>query len=149
MRRFPWFTIVAHFLWRFVQPRYSIGAVGVVIRSDGQVLLVKHVFHPKTPWGLPGGWAGSQETPADTVKREIHEELSLGVVVGPLLLVEAPRRNHLDFAYLCTPDGPIGNLSFELDDHRWYDCENLPRLLPFHGRAIEQAFHQLKEYPRG
>lgn len=101
-----------------------------------QVLLVEHAFHPKAPWGLPGGWVGRNEDPADTVRREIQEEMQLTVKVGQVILVEVPYQNHLDLAYLCQMQSDIGQLSFELLNYDWFDTNALPRLMPFHYRAI-------------
>lgn len=125
--------------WRFFQAKYSVGVVGVIINDDGEVLLVEHVFHPKKPWGLPGGWVGNKEDPAVTVQREIQEELSLDVEVGPILLLERPYSNHLDLAYRCYTHDTIGKLSFELLGYKWFDPTNLPPMMSVHKRAIQLA----------
>ena len=57
LRKNTWLGIPLHGLIRLSRPKYTMGAVGVLFNARGQVLLVEHVFHPKTPWGLPGGWA--------------------------------------------------------------------------------------------
>jgi len=116
-----------------------MGAVGVVFDGDGRVLLVEHTFHPKTPWGLPGGWVGRGENPAETVAREMMEELSLAVEVGPVIIVDMPFRNHLDLAYLCRTRDTIGTLSYEILKANWFTGDELPRLLPFHTLAIQRA----------
>ncbi|MBZ0287924.1 MAG: NUDIX hydrolase, partial [Anaerolineae bacterium] len=75
IRRAPWLAITARALWRIRQARFSAGVVGVVFNDAGDVLLVEHVFHPYTPWGLPGGWVDHREDPARTLEREMREEL--------------------------------------------------------------------------
>jgi len=67
-------------------PRQHVGAVGAIFNDDGQVLLLEHVFRPRFPWGLPGGWINRGEDPARAVAREIKEELGLTVEVKQLLL---------------------------------------------------------------
>ena len=54
---------------------------GCCVNDADEFLLVEHVFHPRLPWGLPGGWIGFNEDPVKTVQREIQEELGLDVSV--------------------------------------------------------------------
>jgi 8-oxo-dGTP diphosphatase len=139
VRRAPWLVYIARALWRIRQPRFTAGVVGVILNNSGQILLVEHVFHPHNPWGLPGGWIDRNENPAEAVLRELWEELELTAEVGPLLLAEVAYGNHLDLAYRCHPNGSVGKLSTELLDYRWIDPLDMPRLHPFHYRAIQQA----------
>lgn len=69
-------------------PRNQVGAMAVVFNDLGQVLLVEHVFRPQQPWGLPGGWVERGENPADSIQRELQEELNLTVEVKKLLFCE-------------------------------------------------------------
>lgn len=144
IRRIPLLMRIPYFMYRLIQPKYSIGVVGVVINPAQEVLLVEHVFHPHLPWGLPGGWIGFNEDPMKTVAREIEEELGLPVLVEALLLTERTQYQHLDFAYLCAPNGEVVSLSYELLGYGWYKRHNLPCLAPFHYRAIEAAFDVLE-----
>lgn len=139
--RFPWLIAIPYRIWSFFQAKHTVGAVGVIFNPDGKVLLVKHVFHPKYPWGLPGGWVSRKENPAETVRREIEEEVGLNVRTDAVLLVDVPRARHLDLAYLCVSDGDleITELSFELTDYDWFEVHQLPRLLRFHYEAIQKA----------
>jgi 8-oxo-dGTP pyrophosphatase MutT (NUDIX family) len=138
-QKFRWTGPALHLVMRLVQPTLSIGVVGVVVNSQGQILIVKHVFHPRKPWGLPGGWIGRNESPNHTVQRELKEELELAVEVDTLLMAEVTFRNHLDIAYLCRPLGSIGKLSIELLDYGWFDPGALPPLNLFNYQAIERA----------
>jgi 8-oxo-dGTP pyrophosphatase MutT (NUDIX family) len=132
-------ALVARTVWRIRQAKFSAGVVGVVFNNVGEVLLVEHVFHPYTPWGLPGGWVDNREDPARTIERELLEELQLTVEVGPVLLVKVDYGNHIDFAYLCRPVNSVGELSNELLDYRWTNLNDLPQLHSFHHRAITRA----------
>ncbi len=139
VRKFPWAMQGAQTLWRFTRPRFSIGVVGVVFNAAGEVLLVEHVFHPYTPWGLPGGWVERGEQPDETLVRELHEELQLNAVVTRIVAMERPHTTHLDLAYLCRANGDVGALSGELLDYRWCDPDQLPAIRLFHRQAIQQA----------
>lgn len=135
---------IAYFGIRFVQPKYSIGVTGVVINDKQEILLVEHVFHPSLPWGLPGGWIGHNEDPAQTVQRELKEELGLDVEVDTLLTLQLTEHRHLDIAYLCWPRNEVNHLSFELVSYRWFEENALPRLRPFQATAVQRAHDILK-----
>lgn len=139
LRRNPWVMAFAYRLVRWLQTKYTIGVVGVIFDDKQRILLVEHVFHPKVPWGLPGGWINHKEDPKAALKREILEELQLTVEVDLALLAEFHHGKHLDLAYICRPTNEIGQLSYELLEYRWVDPKELPRLHKFHWRAIQQA----------
>ena len=112
----------------------------LVLNDKQEVLLVEHVFHPKLPWGLPGGWIGHNEAPSITAQRELQEELGLVVEVDALLLTKKTQYQHIDFAYLCIAKGDITALSYELLQYAWFSYDNLPPLHSFHYHAIEATF---------
>ena len=150
LRRTPPLFKIAYHLHRALQSRYTMGVVGVVINDAHEVLLVEHAFHPKIPWGLPGGWVSKHENPADTVRRELMEELSLTVVDTQLLSISTHNihSDHLDIAYLCRTEGEVGALSYELLAYRWYAPDDLPRLHRFQYDAIERAY-TMNQKPEG
>jgi ADP-ribose pyrophosphatase YjhB (NUDIX family) len=131
--------------FRLVQPRFSIGVVGVLLDETGsRVLLVEHIFHTHKPWGLPGGWLERGEDPSQTVEREFYEETGLHVqAVRPLLVQRTPEmRAHMDVVYLCGLDDTPQTirLSHELLSYRWADPDDLPPLVVLHTQAIRAAF---------
>lgn len=86
LRRFRllrWLLAVAV---RLIVPWHYVGAVGAIFNEAGQVLVMEHVFRPHFPWGLPGGWVERGEDPAETVRREVEEELALAIEVKQLVL---------------------------------------------------------------
>jgi 8-oxo-dGTP diphosphatase len=143
LRRAPWIGHIAQALWRVWQPWVTVGAVGVIFNDDGRLLVVEHVFHPKFPWGLPGGWMARYEDPDETVRREVYEETALRIrVVKPLLIMRTawlPR--HLDLAYLCYASREAGEirLSNELLAYQWIDPAQCPPMALFHERAVKAA----------
>lgn len=139
LRRVPWLPNGMYTIWRRLRAQHSVGAVGVIVNRGCQILLVEHAFHAQFPWGLPGGWVGRDENPAEAVRREIREELSLDVRVGPKLLIEQPHSHHIDLAYLCYAEGTVGILNYEVLAYDWFSPDELPKLLGFHRRAIQQA----------
>ena len=132
-------------IWRRIrQPWITVGALGAVFDDEGRVLIVEHVFHPRCPWGLPGGWMNRNEDPADTIRRELHEETGLTVTVEEILLIQRTPEvsSHLDVAMLCrAAPGPV-TLSSELLAYRWCDPTdkaNMPKLIAFHRQVIKAA----------
>jgi 8-oxo-dGTP pyrophosphatase MutT (NUDIX family) len=62
-------------------PRFPVSIKGVVL-IGGRVVLLKN---ERDEWELPGGRLESGEDPEACLVREISEELSIRVEVGPLL----------------------------------------------------------------
>ncbi len=118
-------------LVRLAKPSYTIGA-GCLIEHDGRVLLVQPSY--RTAWGLPGGLLNRRETPADGARREVFEEVGLGVeLVGEPLVVIDPTLQKVDVLYRAAlPAGSSGELalSTEIAAARWFDAAALPDLQP-------------------
>jgi mutator protein MutT len=65
-----------------------ITVVAAIIEREGQFLLTRrlHGTHLAGLWEFPGGKCDASETHEDCLVREIREELSASVRVGPLVL---------------------------------------------------------------
>jgi len=135
LQRFPFLAGWIVRLYRLTQPRYTAGVNGVLLDDAGRVLLVEHVYHPRHPWGLPGGWMGRGENPAEALVREFLEETALRVsVVRPLVIQNGHFwGSHLDIAFLLQSHTPLDQirLSSELTAYGWYALDALPPLNGF------------------
>jgi ADP-ribose pyrophosphatase YjhB (NUDIX family) len=138
IQKYPFITRIPYSMYKIIQPKFSMGVVGVVFNEDGQVLLAEHVFH-HIPWGLPGGWVDRNENPEQAVCREFQEEFQLNINVQKMIILEVTQNNHIDIAYLCETNDQIGQLSPEILSYNWVDLNKLPRLRKFHYRTILQA----------
>lgn len=129
---------------RLVVPRHRIGVVIVVMNETEQVLLLRHVFHPHTPWGLPGGWLNRNESPSEGVLREFKEETGLTAVLNTIILAgQQHNPPHLGIAYLGQLQGGSLQLSSEIVEAGWFSFDNLPGpLQPFHRDAVTAAAHR-------
>lgn len=59
--------------------KFPIHGVGAVLRDgEGRVLMVRHSYGGRG-WALPGGGRSRREDPADALRREMREELSLEI----------------------------------------------------------------------
>jgi len=149
LRRAPWIGALGQMVYRRWQPWMTAGVVGAILNDQCQVLLVEHVFHPKFPWGFPGGWMSRREDPEDTIRREALEETGLSIeVLKPLVVMTATYvHNHLDIAYLCyAPDTRGVRLSNELLAYRWCQPEALVdvRLSLFHHHVACAALDEIR-----
>lgn len=142
-------------LWgiRAVVPRHRIGVALVAFNEADQVLMLRHVFHPITPWGVPGGWLGGHESPADGVLRELREETGLSAVLAPAIYtVYDPYPPHIGIMYLgYIQPGPFV-LSAEIIEAAWFSPDELPGpMLPHLREAITRAaqLHQQLKHTSG
>ncbi|MBN1178406.1 MAG: NUDIX domain-containing protein [Anaerolineae bacterium] len=141
MRRYPLLYGMLFDAINLIAARFTVGVVGVVFNSQGEVLLLEHVFRDRFPWGLPGGWVGRRERPQDALRRELMEEIGLAVRVGAPLVVDMDRpRSHLETSFVCDVEGEVHDLSGEILSVRWFPPDRLPDTLkPFDRQAIRQA----------
>jgi len=148
VRRRPFNSFLAWGVRAFV-PRQRVGVALVAFNANEEVLLLQHVFHTVTPWGLPGGWLNRDEAPVIGLARELREETGLQALIGPLVCAnhesEPP---HIVLAYLgWLQAGPV-SFSGEILDGRWFALDRLPRPLgPFTERAVAAALPLFRATP--
>ena len=144
LRKFPILLRLPYLLFSRVQSRYTVGVAAVVIDPLGRVLLVEHAYHPRFPWGLPGGWIDDDEDPQAAILRELEEELQLDARVMRVIHASKTVPNHIDLAFQCEVNSPVGQLSHELLDYKWVSPTDLPDIKSFHRKSIELASTDLQ-----
>lgn len=113
-------------------PEFTVGAICVLERGDGKVLLVRHAYRYR--WGLPGGLLQRGEEPADAVRREAMEEVGLEVVtIGEPAVVVDPTPRRVDVIYRARLAGgqdvdEVPPRSPEILEARWFGLDELPEL---------------------
>lgn len=122
-------------------PRQRIGVGVVLVNEREQVLMLRHVFHPRTPWGLPGGWLNRNEDPKLGALRELKEETGLiGTIDKPVLVTYDSYPPHIGIAYRGKVVSGELSLSPEIIEANWFSQENLPSpIMPFVRNAISAA----------
>lgn len=123
---------------RLAVPRQRVGVALVTFNGEEEILLLRHVFHTANPWGLPGGWLGRNEAPADGLSRELREELGRDVLLGPPVhTAHESSPPHIVMAYLGWLRPGTMRLNAEIIEARWFGLDRLPRpLWPFTEKAI-------------
>jgi len=115
-----------------LSPTFTVGAVCVIERADGAVLLVRHSYRHR--WGLPGGLLERGEEAEAGARREAVEEVGLEVELdGEPAVVVDPDARRVDVVFRARPVpgadvDAIRPRSPEVVDARWFDAAALPEL---------------------
>jgi ADP-ribose pyrophosphatase YjhB (NUDIX family) len=108
-------------------------AVGVLVKREGKILLVKRSFNPyKGKWTLPAGFVNAEENPAEAACRECLEETGIKVRVERILDIYAKREHKggADFIIVYEAKAIGGELcaADDADDAEWFAKDSLPEL---------------------
>jgi mutator protein MutT len=141
-------------------PDRPVVGVGAVIVEDGKVVLIRRRHEPLAgQWSLPGGMVELGETLEAALAREMLEETSLVVEVGPVIEVfdrimfDESRRVQYHFVlvdYLCWPVGGDLLASSDVDAAVWVDPADLEgySLTTKAAAVIERGLQLAREAPR-
>ncbi|HMK86300.1 MAG TPA: NUDIX hydrolase [Steroidobacteraceae bacterium] len=115
----------------YATPKVDVRAAAF---ADGRVLLVREVSDGS--WTLPGGWADVNESPAESVVREVAEESGYRARAVKLAAVydyrKRNRLHHLDSIYklffICELEGGSARSSIETSEAAFFARDALPPL---------------------
>ena len=117
---------------RGVSPKYTVGALCIVRRADGSVLLVRHSYNRR--WGTVGGLAKRGENPDVCAVREAREDAGIDVVLqGEPSVLVLPDLGRVDVVYLARPAqeasaDDAAPSSAEILETRWFAPGEVPLL---------------------
>lgn len=133
----------------------KVGVRGAVFDTAGRILMVRETIDDHR-WTLPGGWADVNQTPAQSVVREVFEES--GYYVRPVKLAavwDRARQAHppsvfsiVRMFFICTLTGGSPTTSLETSGVGWFAEADIPadlslrRTLPHH---ISRMFAHWRE----
>lgn len=121
-------------LVRLGSPKYTVGAICIVQRDDGRLLLVRHSYWRR--WGTAGGLAKRHERPEVAAVRETLEEVGLRIeLVGEPVVVVEPVPHRVDVVFLSRPAAGtdpdrVAPSSPEIVEARWFAPDELPTVQP-------------------
>ena len=125
-------TLGRRWVVRTVAPSYTVGAMCIIERSDGEVLLVRHLYRKR--WGVPGGLLERGESAERAACREAMEEVNLAVeLVGEPAVVVDPEPQRVDIIYRARPTAEadldaVRPASAEIVEAKWFPMDALPQL---------------------
>jgi ADP-ribose pyrophosphatase YjhB (NUDIX family) len=111
----------------------KLGVRGAVFDTAGRILMVREVADGNR-WTLPGGWADVNQTPAQSVVREVFEESGYRVRAVKLAAVwDRARQAQPPMAFsvvrmffICALDGGAAATSLETSEIGWFAEPGIP-----------------------
>lgn len=121
--------------WYKSLPKKHIG-VGLILRNKKEQILLLKTNYLENKWSFPGGGAEQYESPEETIKREVYEEIGLrDIKIGNLLLVHTTNQKkisednlilYFDGGFLT--DNQIQNITIqknEILEFNFFDYEDI------------------------
>ncbi len=111
----------------------KLGVRGAVFDAAGRILMVREVVDGHR-WTLPGGWADVNQTPSESVVREVFEESGYRVRATKLAAVwDRARQAHPPTAFsvarmffICALEGGEPATSLETSEVGWFAETEIP-----------------------
>ena len=131
---------VRTFAVRRVAPPFRVGAMCVVERDDGSVLLLRNSY--RKGWGLPGGLLRRGEEVDAAARREVREETGISVeLAGPPGVIVDARARRVDVVFRARPlaAAAAAPSSPEIVEARWFSPEELPAMQKESAAALRLA----------
>ncbi len=126
--RTAWWGVVSA---RVTESRQLVIAQAVILRDQPRRQVLLSIRSDLFGWELPGGTLEGNESPAQAVVREVHEETGLEIdpfeVVG--VWVRRGFRPHTAHVFLGRVIGGIETPSHETPRLKWFDVDALPDAL--------------------
>jgi ADP-ribose pyrophosphatase YjhB (NUDIX family) len=132
-------------LW-LLNAKFTLGVSGVVLDDEGRVLLLKHTFRRRYPWGLLSGWVRAGEPLEAALHREAAEETGLSISIERLVALRKDRYHlFLEAVFACRAAGGVFRPSNEVSEVQWCRPEELPvGTHPDHQPLIRELAQALK-----
>lgn len=98
-------------------------------------------------WNLPGGRMETNESPQETLRREVKEETGLKISVGQLVALNPKlQKNELVLTFECKIEQGEIIKTDEADKHKWFGFSNLPlNTVPRQLERIRNFFNKPEE----
>lgn len=129
--------VVRRWSMRLTHARFTVTAAGIVVDSEGRVLLLKHRFRAGSGWGIPGGFVEADEQPEAGLRRELLEEIGLELDSAELLKTRTFKKpRQIEIIFRCRSRGTALPQSMEIRKAGWFSTGELPDGLPQDQRRL-------------
>ena len=116
---------------RATNTKFTVTAAGIILNTEGKILLLKHRFRAGSGWGIPGGFLEAGEEAADALHRELREEIDLELKDARLFAVRTfKRQNQIEVVFIAHALGDSRPQSIEVERAVWFSSDALPDGLP-------------------
>ena len=124
---------------------FKLAAFGIITDKQNRILQCHRRDYDL--WNLPGGTVETNESPWDTVVREIKEETGFDTSVQTLAGVYSkPEKNEIVFSFECKIISGIITLNEEARDIQYFSLHDIPRnTSPNQVERIKDLFEQGNE----
>ena len=110
--------------------KFPVGVAAAIVDDAGRILMFKHTYRGRYPWGIPTGWLDPGEQPDAAIAREIREETGLEVDnVQPLLADSAQDARRIDLVFTAVLTSGEFRPSAEVVDMGWFGMDELPEMI--------------------
>ena len=114
-------------------------SAGLVLDHSRRLLLIRRAIEPFLgSWALPAGYQEIEESPQETVRREVLEETGLEVetlrLMELMFVPDDPRKPANLAIYLCRPTGGALRAGDDACEAAWFQLDGLPRDIGFENR---------------
>jgi len=110
---------------RVTQSKFTVSVAAIIENENGEVLLLDHVLRPASGWGIPGGFLGYDEQPAEALRRELREETGLELKNIKLVRTRTINR-HIEIVFRAESNGTASVISREINDLGWFKIGEMP-----------------------
>jgi len=122
-------------------------ASGLFLNEKQEVLLLKRAISPSLgKWDTPGGFLENGEDPIDGLRREMREELSLEIELGPILTIfidHYGKNEDVVYTFNVFYEAKILSDDIKLDhensEYKWFAKDDIP----WNDLAFQNTHHAL------
>ncbi len=146
--QFPLATKLMRWGISLTVPKQRVGVAVIALDDTDRILMLRHIFHPHVPWGLPGGWLNRNEHPEEGALRELKEETGLEAKIkSPILISQTKSPSSINIVYRVNlMSEKKMKLSSEIMEANWFAIDELPTpLTKTVSRAIALTFSSMEE----
>ena len=132
---------IARAIVGLLHTRFNVTVAGVFFAADGRVLILRHVYRHRYPWGLPAGFLDAGEVPEAAMAREVKEEIGLEVKVARVFAVHLIRPRHMEVVVVGTVDaGQVLRPNHEIFEGAFVSPNALPAdMMPSQCEIVRRA----------